>query len=487
MITKYKDIAFNRLKESYLNKESNQNSDQNNDIKREICASVIECMKSGISFEIDGGFIWLKYNSLSIPVSIELMKKNAEKKFEQFLAESEQEVYIPDFDLDVRESLDILRDVMKEQSLVIKNQADELSSIKRNKKVPYTNEEYEKMKKKYESCEAEKKRIETRLEQEKKDNEKNKAEIEKLCTKNNKLSEEYEKKIEELELKHGEYVVSLNEQHEDEIGKIQYAMEKKYKAENKPDEYYESLKGALRESENEKLLLEKTNEETLAMLDDLKQKYDEVKAYAYEDRKFNCRNANSFNLFFGENDLSEYSVAYVVLTTLDEINHKAGREAGDSGIMTVRNELVNVFGYTSVYRVMGGHFYVFSDDKIEMYLNNLKSKLFSMGLKISYGFVLPGEVEDKYNIIEICEKRITDSSYMKNTNKNTSNKSKQVEMEQGSSDNDEENEWDNEDEVLKATEITASYYEMMKKEKQAKSSISEEDAEDSMFEDLQNY
>ena len=203
MITKYKEIAFNRLKESYLNKESNQNSDQNNDIKREICASVIECMKSGISFEIDGGFIWLKYNSLSIPVSIELMKKNAEKKFEQFLAESEQEVYIPDFDLDVRESLDILRDVMKEQSLVIKNQADELSSIKRNKKVPYTNEEYEKMKKKYESCEAEKKRIETRLEQEKKDNEKNKAEIEKLCTKNNKLSEEYEKKIEELELKHG--------------------------------------------------------------------------------------------------------------------------------------------------------------------------------------------------------------------------------------------------------------------------------------------
>lgn len=482
MITKYKDIAFNRLKESYLNKESNQNIDQNNDIRREICASVIECMKSGISFEIDGGFIWLKYNSLSIPVSIELMKKNAEKKFEQFLAESEQEAYISDFDLDVRESLDILRDVMKEQSLVIKNQANELSSIKRKtdklEKVPYTNEEYEKMKKKYESCEAEKKRIETRLEQEKKDNEKNKAEIEKLCTKNNKLSEEYEKKIEELELKHGEYVVSLNEQHEDEIGKIQYAMEKKYKAENKPDEYYESLRGALRESENEKLLLEKTNEETLAMLDDLKQKYDEVKAYAYEDRKFNCRNANSFNLFFGENDLSEYSVAYVVLTTLDEINHKAGREAGDSGIMTVRNELVNMFGYTSVYRVMGGHFYVFSDNKIEMYLKNLKTKLFSMGLKISYGFVLPGEVEDKYKIIEICEKRTVDSSYMKNVNASS------MIPEQGDESNDEP---ESEDDVLKATEITISYYQMAENEKQTGNHVSEEDTEESMFEDLQNY
>lgn len=486
MITKYKDIAFNRLKESYLNKESNQNSDQNNDISREICASVIECMKSGISFEIDGRFIWLKHNSLSIPVSIELMKKNAEKNFEQFLAESEQEVYVSDFDLDVRESLDILRDVMKEQSLVIKNQANELSNIKRktdkkSEKVPYTNEEYEKMKKKYELCEEEKKRIETRLEQEKKDNEKNKAEIEKLCTKNNKLSEEYEKKIEELGIKHGEYVVSLNEQHEDEIGKIQYALEKKYREENKPDEYYESLKEALRESENEKLLLETTNKETLALLEEVKQKYDEVKIYAYEDRKFNCRNANAFNLFFGENDLSEYSVAYVVLDTLDEINHKAGRDAGDSAIMTVRNELVNMFGYTSVYRVMGGHFYVFSDDKIAMYLKNLKTKLFSMGLKISYGFVQPGEVEDKYEIIEICERRTVDSSYRKNTNANSREKMNPEQRDESV------NETESEDDVLKANEITVSYYQMSEEEKEAINKMSEEDTEESMIEDVQNY
>lgn len=473
MITKYKDIAFNRLKDCFLKKENNQNNEQSNDISREICASAIECMKAGISFEIDGEFMWLKHNSFSIPVPMDLMKKNAEKKFEQFLSETEPEVCVSNFEINVRESIDILTDVMKEQNLVIKNQINEISNYKRKiEKSPCSDEEYKKMKEKYELCEEEKKKIQTKLEQEKRNNEK-------LYTRNDEISKEYEQKIRDLEIKHGEYVVSLNEQHEDEIGKMKYAMEKKYREENKPDEYYESLKEALKESENEKLLLEETNKETMTLLEELKKKYDDVKAYAYEDRKFNCKNANSFNLFFGENDLSEYSVAYVVLTTLNEINHKAGREAGDSGIMTVRNELVNIFGYTSVYRVMGGHFYVFSDDKIEMYLKTLKTKLYSMGLTVSYGFVLPGEVEDKYEIIEICEKRTVDSSYkMKQRNKDNNKSENKIDVES--------DDIEMEDDYLKATEITVCYYQE-EVEKTSGNKMSEEDTEESMLEDVQNY
>lgn len=417
-VSKYKDYIFSTLKDLYTEKEkamfmsTDVNSSEAIGLKKKLCAVAYECIKSGIPFQIEDELVWIQYNFKAIPVSL-MDLQESQQKYENILLNSEEEVEKIATDLDIKESINTLRFIMQSQDNVIKSMINNGNGIgtgsSDNVDVQKLESEINRLKLENERIEIENKDLNQQIMYLDKEHE----------DKLQQLKKTYEEEKENIEKECGLQLTNMLQEHDDEIQQLRVELEKQKKKveQSAPDTaYFEQIRDELKKSESEKMLLEKTNEETLSQLQELKQKYQEAKMYAFEDKKFNCANANAFNRFFGE-DNKNMTMAYVMLNSLQEINMKAGRSAGDKGIMMLKNALMEIFGYEYLYRIMGGQFFVFSknDEDLKM-LATVKEDMKKHNLDISYGVVRVGEFEDKNTAINQCMERCIRSAEQKKKN-----------------------------------------------------------------------
>ena len=140
---------------------------------------------------------------------------------------------------------------------------------------------------------------------------------------------------------------------------------------------------------------------------ELESKAKELEKLAYKDAKFGTKNLNAFNKDFVSVSKDNTVLSIVGISGMKIINLSYGRDKGDNAIQMVAEKLMDAFGNSNVYRIMGDQFTIISQggnyEDIQQKLNRIKDELSGVQISIIYGIALGAHSNDLQSMIKEAE------------------------------------------------------------------------------------